>query len=412
MYRLTIRKPSTITIFAVILLFASTISPVNAMSARGVLEEGKDYVHFDLTLSVNFTRAAFNITREEFARSREEWTARWYEWKEGWEQRHEGWRERWSERMADWGAWREQWKEDWRNEWMKKWNLTWEPEWRERWGEWEEWMEDWKEKWKDMNYEEIGEIPSFIMPSFRDSMKRKFEDLWHRHLNAQILSNCWFKPSSQIGLKRALGHSLNKTLQWIYDTEDVYIKNFDPTIELTTKTVFIDDTPLTTGLFKLDESFDLYGVVTVNSSGLFILSQFRHLNVTEKVDGRLFGYPGWVFTPGKAMFMDLSVFSVPLEEWNRVYDSATDTTSFTLVRDINVTTAYGSVVIDPEVSLTVPGRAEGSGDLITVKAIMPTDILSLRNMTLVAMALSLIAGIFWIGRRRLVKASFNSNMHL
>lgn len=403
------RQPiSEIAILVAIILATGVIPPAHAMTATGVLEEGKGYVHFDLMLSVNFTEIAFDITKMEFAGKGEALMGRWQELKGRWEGRYAQWRGMWNQQMANWSEWSSYTKKEWGDEWKAEWKVEWRPEWGEKWGEWEGWMGNWSTRWKTLKLSEIEKIPPLIMPNFTGRMKEKVEYLWNRHLQAPQLASCWATPASRLGLKGALERSLNRTLQSLYGTTDVYVKNSDTAIELTTKTVSIGGTSPTTGLFDLAQSFDLYGIVTANASGLFIRSQFRHLNVTEKVDGGLFGYPGWVFTPGKTMFMDLSIFSVPLEEWNTAFDGYT--TTFTLVRDINVTTPFGNAIVDPEVSLTVPGYGIGKGDVIAVKPILPTNLLPWQAMTITAVALTLILGGYWIRRRRFITAPIGRSL--
>jgi len=209
-------------------------------------------------------------------------------------------------------------------------------------------------------------------------------------------------------LKVALGQSLNRTLERIYNTSDVYIKNFDLDIDLLTSGTLIDDAFVMVGTFNLSKSFDLYGVVIRNSSGTFIRSQFRSLNVTEKVDGTRFGYPKWVFVPGKAMFVDLTVFSVPLEKWEREFDSDTNTTTFTLTKNINVTTPFGSVIVDPELSLIVPGDASGVGDVIVITPISPTDLLPIKVIVpTVAIATVALAAYYLIRKKTLILRRFS-----
>lgn len=395
------RKISAGTIIATILLLTTTTYSDQALAATGVLEEGEDHIHFDLTLTVNITRTAFNMTIEEFEDEGQIWTSKWEEWKNRWEETHElGWRERWAQRIRDWASWAESLREEWRERWRAEWNETWKPEWTERWENWEEWMENWGKRWREIRFEDIEEIPEFLRAKFRERMMRRFEDLWERHVNASVLARCWTTPASQLGLKASLGQSLNKTLQRIYNTSDVYIKDFNLAIDLLTRTTLIDGAFMRTGIFNLTQSFDLYGVVIKNSSGTFIRGQFRHINVTERVDGGRFGYHGWVFTPAKAMFMDLSVFSVPLDKWNRTFDAAANTTTFALARDINVTTPFGSIIVDPELSLVVPGEASGVGDVIAIAPMLPTDLVPIKIIvpTMIVATLSLVA--YYLVRRK------------
>ena len=395
----TTKTTSAIAILVALLLLSAPTAPAYAMTATGVIEKGEDFVHFDLTIMINFTITAFNITKHEFAGKREEWMARWEAWKGEWEHRYTEWMGKWKEWMGMWGDWDAGLKSEWRNRWRSEWGGEWNPEWGEKWEKWEEWIGNWSAKWRAAKFEEWEEIPPFVRPDFMERMRGKFENLWHKHVNASALAHCWATPASQLGLKRALGHSVNKTLQWIYNKTDVYVKNFDLIIELTTNTVYINDIRLTTGLFNLTLSFDLYGIVTANASGLFIRSRFRYLNVTEKVDGGEFGYHGWMFTPGKAMFLDLSVFNVPLEEWTITPDPTADTTTFTLIRDINVTTPFGNVIIDPEMSLTVPGYASGVGDTISTKLILPGDLLPLKATVTAAIVVTIAFTLYSLRRR-------------
>ncbi len=392
-------KISATAILAMILLLTSMTFPDHALAARGVLKEDEDSIHFDLTLTVNITRTAFDITKKSFEDEKETWMKKWQTWKALWEDKRPQ-SERWREWMRVWESWKAEWKEEWESKWKAEWDETWKPEWKERWEDWEEWMEEWTARWREIKFGEMEKIPEFIRSLFRERMMKKIEDLWNKHMNASVLASSWFTPASRLGLKRALGESLNKTLQRIYNTSDVYIKNFNLNIELSTKTTLIDDAFMTMDIFNVTQRFDLWGVVIRNSSGTFIRAQYRHLNITEKIDGGKFGYPGWVFTPSKAMFMDLSVFSVPLEKWEKKFDRATNTTMFTLVKNINVTTPFGSVVVDPELSLVVPGDASGVGDMIVITPILPTNILPVRILvpTVAVATLTLMA--YYLTKRK------------
>jgi len=396
----TIRKTSASAVLVVTLLLTSTAFPDQALAAKGVLKEGENHIHFNLTLIVNITRTAFNMTKEWFEYKKEVWMKKWIAWKDLWEQKREQHKEKWADWMGKWESWNEQWKEEWRKRWKDQWNETWKPEWKEKWDDWDEWMGKWTEKWREIRFEEMQKIPEFMRPDFKKIMMDKFSDLWDKHLNALVLANCWSTPASRFGLKVALGHSLNKSLERIYNTSDVYIKNFDLTIDLLASRTIIDDTFVTMGIFNITESFDLHGVVMRNSSGTFIRSQFRSLNVTERVDGTRFGYPGWVFVPGKAMFMDLTVFSVPLEEWERKFDPATNTTTFALAKNINVTTPFGSVIVDPELSLIVPGDASGVGDVIVITPILPTDLLPIKVIVPTAAIATVAVVAYYLMRKK------------
>ncbi len=371
MKKSNIKLNSLVAILVSVMLVGNSVVPANALTATGVLEEGEDYIHFDLTLTANITRTAFNMTKRWFEENREMWSSKWNEWKNRWEERY--------------------------REWVGKWK----DEWADKWEDWEEWMENWEERWEELAIERIEKIPEFMESHFRERMRNKFEELWEKHMNAPKLAECWLTPASRLGFKRALGHSLNKTLQWFYNTTDVYVKNFTLTIEVTTKTIYTDGTYITTGLYDLAASFDLYGVVIQNETGTFIRSQFRHLNVTEKVDGAEFGYHGWVFTPGKALFMDLTAFSLPLENWEKTYDQDTNTTTFTLVKDINVTTPYGNVIIDPEMNLVVPGQATAAGETIAISSILPSDLIPIKLVTAATVVATIVLmGYYYLGKRR------------
>jgi len=196
---------------------------------------------------------------------------------------------------------------------------------------------------------------------------------------------------------------LNRTLQWLYNSTDVYVKNFTLTLEMTTKTLMADDIYLTSGIYNITQSFDIYGIVNNNASGTFIKSQFRHFNITENVENATFlGLPR-NFTPGKAMFLDFTVFAVPLDNWTNTFDPLNNMTTFSLVRDINVTTQYGSVIIDPEMVLVVPGKATASGDTIMVALLLPTDLVPLRLIaTATVVATVLVAGYYMIKRKTII----------
>ncbi|MDH5441380.1 MAG: hypothetical protein OEY31_12330 [Candidatus Bathyarchaeota archaeon] len=62
MKKSTLRRNSLVALLASVALMANVV-PAYALTAKGVLEEGEDHVHFDLTLTVNVTRTAFDITK-------------------------------------------------------------------------------------------------------------------------------------------------------------------------------------------------------------------------------------------------------------------------------------------------------------------------------------------------------------
>jgi hypothetical protein len=281
--------------------------------------------------------------------------------------------------------------------------MTWNDEWAEKWNDWQNWMDRWDNKWEDLKFNETEQIPVFLKHKFWDKMGEKFDDLWEKQIHASLLARCWTTPALHLGLKNALGHSLNRTLQWLYNSTDVYIKNYTLTLEMTTKALMADDTYLTSGIYNITQSFDIYGIVINNATGTFIKSQFRHFNITENVENAaLLGLPR-NFTPGKAMFLDFTVFAVPLDNWSNSFDPVSNMTTFSLVRDINVTTQYGSVIIDPEMVLVVPGKATASGDTIMVALILPTDLIPLRLIaTTTVVATVLVAGYYMIKRKTVI----------
>jgi len=385
------------------MLLGSSVVPTSALTATGVLEEGEEYIHFDLTLAANITRTAFNMTKEWFEQNRETWSSRWNEWKHRWEERYREWMGKWKDMMEGWRDWARKnirSRDEWEHRWEEEWGEEWKEEWADKWEDWEEWMENWEDRWEELMIERIERIPEFIESHFRERMREKFEELWEKQMNAPRLAACWATPASRLGLRNALGHSLNKTLQWVYNTTDVYVRNFSLTIEVTTKTIYTDGTYFTSGLYDLAAGFDLYGVVIRNESGTYIRSQFRHLNVTEMVDGGEFGFHGWTFTPNKALFMDLTAFSIPLENWESAYDEVANTTTYTLVKDINVTTPYGNVIIDPEMKLVVPGQATAAGDTIAITSILPSDLIPIRLVTAATAIATVILAGYYLGKRR------------
>ena len=392
-----------IAILVSVMLMGNSVIPASALTATGVLEEGEDYIHFDVDLAANITKAAFNMTKRWFEENREEWSSRWNEWRNRWEERHREWRGKWKGMMEGWREWARKntrIREEWQHRWEEEWGERWEDEWADEWEDWEEWMENWEDRWEELVIDRIERIPRFMESHFRERMRNRFEELWERHMNAPRLAECWLNPASRLGFRDALGRSLNRTLQWVYNTTDVYVRNFTLAIEVTTKTFYTDDTYFTSGLYDLQASFDLYGVVIRNETGTFIRSQFRHLNVTEKVDGGEFGYHGWVFVPSKSLFMDLTAFSLPLENWERAYDEETDTTTFTLVKDINVTTPYGNVIIDPEMNLVVPGQATAAGEMIAVTSILPSDLVPVKFVTAATVVATIVLAGYYLGKRR------------
>jgi len=398
-----LKANSVVAILVSAMLLGSSVVPTSALTATGVLEEGEDYIHFDLTLAANITRTAFNMTKEWFEQNRGTWSSRWNEWKHRWEQRYREWMGRWKEMMGGWRDWARKnirSRDEWEHRWEEEWGEEWKEEWADKWEDWEDWMENWEDRWEELMIERIERIPEFVESNFRERMREKFEELWERHMNAPRLAACWATPASRLGLKNALGHSLNKTLQWVYNTTDVYVKNFNLTIEVTTKTVYTDGAYFTSGLYDLAAGFDLYGVVIRNESGTFIRSQFRHLNVTEMVDGTEFGFHGWTFRPNKALFMDLTAFSIPLENWESTYDEVANTTTYTLVNDINVTTPYGNVIIDPEMKLVVPGQATATGDTIAITSILPSDLIPVKLVTGATAVVTVILAGYYLGKRR------------
>jgi hypothetical protein len=403
MVKSTMKLSLLIALLASAMFMPGILYPANALTARGVLGEGDDYVHFDLTLTANITLTAFNFTRTWFEENKEMWQQKWNSWKNRWEDQHTDWRGKWIERMRNWIGHAIQLRNTWRNEWTEEWNMTWNDEWAEKWNDWQDWMDKWETKWEDLKYNETEQIPAFLKHKFWEKMVEKFDDIWEKHIHASLLASCWTTPALHLGLKNALSHSLNRTLQWLYNTTDVYIRNYTLSLEITTKTLMTDDTYLTSGIYNLTQSFDIYGIIINNATGTFIKSQFRHFNITEEMENTtLLGFPR-KFTPGKAMFLDFSVFAVPLDNWTNTFDPGSNVTTFSLVRDINVTTQYGSVIIDPEMVLVVPGKAIASGETIMVALILPTDLIPLRLIAATTVvATVLVAGYYMIKRKTII----------
>jgi hypothetical protein len=114
-------------------------------------------------------------------------------------------------------------------------------------------------------------------------------------------------------------------------------------------------------------TFDVIGAVVSNETGTYFNCKFRAMNASE-----LCLIEDEELMPSKALFIDLSALDVPLQQWERTYDEATNKTTFRLViKEIKVSQPYGSVSIDPEATLVVYGKATGSGDAIIVSAVMP-----------------------------------------
>jgi len=86
--------------------------------------------------------------------------------------------------------------------------------------------------------------------------------------------------------------------------------------------------------------------------------------------------PGKVYSINLAQTigLNLSSFNVPLEQWTRKYDySALGQTTFTLTltKNISISTPHGTIVMDPESTITAPGYASGSGDEISSPTAIP-----------------------------------------
>lgn len=118
-------------------------------------------------------------------------------------------------------------------------------------------------------------------------------------------------------------------------------------------------------------AFNIHGVVVTNSSGVFLKSGWRALNASRDVDATMFGGSG-VINPGKMMMLDLSAFKTPVDRWARTYDTATNTTTFTYRTDVSIRTAFGTMYIDPDQSITVSGNVSASGDDIIIYAVGPS----------------------------------------
>ena len=120
MKKMNYKVNSVVAILVSILLMGSSVVPTGALTATGVLEEGEDHIHFDLTLEANITRTAFNMTKRWFEQNRETWSSRWNEWKHRWEERHREWTDKWKEMMGGWRDWARRNMQS-RNEWQHRW---------------------------------------------------------------------------------------------------------------------------------------------------------------------------------------------------------------------------------------------------------------------------------------------------
>jgi len=112
----------------------------------------------------------------------------------------------------------------------------------------------------------------------------------------------------------------------------------------------------------------IFGTVITNSSGVFLKTGWRALNASKDMDATKFGGSG-VINPGKMMMLDLTAFRVPMEKWTRTFDSATNSTTFTYKTDVSIQTAFGTMFIDPDQSITVPGNVSASGNDIVIYAV-------------------------------------------
>lgn len=267
----------------------------------------------------------------------------------------------------------------------------------------EERIEEMKERIEGLRKkDEIMARAKLKLPDIAERMREKYEKLY-KHVEIPVA--CWETPALHEGLQTCMCECLNETLKELYKPKPVYIKNYRLEIEFTRDVTVIDGEVVVTGTFILRQSFDLYGIVIVNATGIFIQGEFRAFSAVEEVDMGRYGKAGWKFTPAKAMFMDLSAFAVPLENWNVTYDPATGTTTFTLTRDISIETPFGYVKIDPVASLTVPGYAKAKGDSITAGLPpppvfpIPVDILPLFALIAIAVALTAAVAAYQIKRK-------------
>jgi Skp family chaperone for outer membrane proteins len=428
--------------FMLVLVASLLTAPfASAITASGVLEEGKDYIHFDLTLTVDFTSATVKMmemerpeVKEVLSRARTELRDKLGELERKLSEIEDAIaavadrRPDISESLDELLEAIREFKEEVSEEKAEE-----RPELEEVLEEVGDFLKEvvkfarrhpmvmpvLRAEGVDVEHElhvfvtraiKLSELIERV-PDFKEEMRERCEKLWEDHVRGDVLAACWETPALQRGLKEALGNALNRTLQRIYGTTDVYVKNFILSIEIVKRIDYVDGDPIVTGTFTLSQSFDLHGIVTVNASGVFIRSQFRCFNVTEDVEvevpEEVAGFRRWKFTPAKVMFLDLSVFSVPLEEWDRFYDPAANSTTFRLVKNLNITTPFGNVIIDPEYTLTVPGDATGSGEVIMVKAptvavAFPVDLLPILATIIIAAAITIVIAAYWVRRRSLV----------
>lgn len=300
----------TATFFMLLLLLstAAFTPPAQAGTIEGVIED--DHVHLEVHLEVNFSEVADSLAERN---------------------------------VTDYNKIKQQLKK-----WIKE---------RHRWREGEDWtLEELYEKLNETGFDEIPPgLNKSIVKRIREYLqdRKRLEKELHKHVDPVV--SCWLTPALRNGLQNALRNNLNASLRRLFPNYEV--RNLELEVDYND----------TTKIYTVDIELDLYNAVTTNSSGTFVNGKFRYFNATGEIDPEEFGGKGLSkFTPSKAMFLDLSAFNVPLEEWTRNYDPESNTTEFSIERDIVVSTALGDIYVDPEASLVVGGEAIASGDAISV----------------------------------------------
>jgi len=116
--------------------------------------------------------------------------------------------------------------------------------------------------------------------------------------------------------------------------------------------------------FKLNANMTINGPISYNGSNYLVRAHWRWINASgdcefEHQQNR------HRFDFAKLMALDLSRFNIPLEQWTRERDQNQNMTTYSLtVPSYNLSTAYGTILIDPTQLIETPGETFAAGDLI------------------------------------------------
>ena len=116
--------------------------------------------------------------------------------------------------------------------------------------------------------------------------------------------------------------------------------------------------------FGLTANITINGPISFNGSSYLVRTHWRWINASGDCEFE-HQQSRYRFNFAEMMGLDLSKFNVPLEQWTRQRDQTQNMTRYTLtVPPYNISTPYGSILIDPTQVIETPGETYAAGDLI------------------------------------------------